>query len=60
MKIEVDDNNELLLMEVYNDIVLKTNSGEIIYICMRDSGFEFTYQGVPYEAKRGIIKKIDE
>lgn len=28
-------------------------------ICMRDSGFEFTYEGLWYSAQKGIITKME-
>jgi hypothetical protein len=37
---------------------LITEKGEEMYICMRDSGFEFTYQGVNYEAKNGGMYRV--
>ena len=56
MKIEVDENGAMVLKEVYNPIVLKSADGETLAVCMRDSGFEFFYEGIPYYAKKGMIK----
>ena len=39
-------------------IDLKTKDGEIMTICMRDSGFEFNYQGEWYFAKEGFVKQF--
>lgn len=39
MKIEVKD-NQIILKEVYNSISFETEEGNILYICMRDNGFE--------------------
>lgn len=58
MKLEVDENGCIVATEVFNSILLKTDSGETIAICMRDSGFEFRYQGQWYEAKEGVVKPI--
>ena len=58
MKIQVDENNEILLTEVYSGVGLKTNDGEFLGICMRDTGFEFNYNGIWYEAKNGVIQKL--
>ena len=58
MKLEVNENADLTLREVYNPIVLITDSHEKMYICMRDSGFEFTYEGKKYEAKEGHIREV--
>ena len=57
MKITVGKNREIQLEEVYSGVLLKTNSGEELGICMRDSGFEFNYQGTWYSAQNGVIKK---
>lgn len=56
MKISVDKDGNLLLEEVYNPIVLKSKDGEEISICMRDTGFEITYDGVRYDFKEGVAQ----
>ena len=58
MKLTVGDNNEIVLKDVYSGITLESNSGEFIGICMRDSGFEFNYNGQWYEAKNNTINKL--
>ena len=58
MKITVNEKNIIQLENIYNSIILKTSDGEEIYICMRDSGFEFKYEGVWYSAQNGDIKKM--
>lgn len=58
MKIETNENGEIILKEVYSGIRLETVDKELFAICMRDSGFEFSYAGEWYEAKQGIIKKL--
>jgi len=58
MKISVDKNSSILLEEVFNCILLKTTDGEDFSICMRDSGFEFKYEGVWYSAQNGNIKEM--
>lgn len=58
MKINATDKGEILLTEVYSGVLLRTTDKEIIGICMRDSGFEFIYNGDWYEAKNGIVKKM--
>ena len=60
MKIEVDENREIVLKEVYTGVGLESNDKEFFGICMRDSGFEFTYEGQSYSAQKGIIKKLSE
>ena len=44
--------------EVYEPINLITSDGERMSLCMRDSGYEFKYQGEWYEAKNGVVKKM--
>jgi hypothetical protein len=60
MKLTTDENGDIVLEEVYSGIGLKTTDGEYMGICMRDSGFEFNYQGVWYEAKNGIVNKLGD
>ena len=57
MKISINEDG-FLLEEVYSGIGLKTRHGEFMGICMRDTGFEFNYNGVWYEAKNNIVKKM--
>ena len=56
MKVTVNQDNTIQLEEVFNSIVLKTKDGEEMTICMRDSGFEFKYQGEWYFAKEGYVE----
>lgn len=58
MNISVGEGGVIEVTEVYSGIKLKSNDGEIFGICMRDSGFEFQYNGIWYEAKEGQIKKL--
>ena len=51
-------NYDLILKEIYSGIGLESNDKESFGICMRDSGFEFTYEGINYSAQKGIIKKL--
>lgn len=60
MKISTDENGDIEVTEVFNGIKLKSGAGETFGICMRDSGFEFVYNGIWYEAKEGIIKNLGE
>lgn len=57
MKTTINKKGLIELSEIYNPIELKCNSGERMIITMRDSGFEFTYEGDIYHAKQGLIKK---
>jgi len=56
MKVTVNQDNTIQLEEVFNSVVLKTKDGEEMAICMRDSGFEFKYQGEWYFAKEGYVE----
>jgi hypothetical protein len=56
MKVTTNENGVIQLEEVFNSIVLKTKDGEQMSICMRDSGFEFNYQGEWYFAKEGFVE----
>ena len=58
MRLQVDEDGQILLTEVYSGVGLKTSDGEFMGICMRDTGFEFNYNGMWYEAKCGVIKKM--
>jgi len=60
MKLTVQENYVLMLEEVFNPIVLKSGADDVISICMRDSGFEFTYHEKTYEAKNGEVKKLKQ
>lgn len=56
MKLTVNKDNAIQLEEVFNSIILKTKDGEEMAICMRDTGFEFNYQGEWYFAKEGYVE----
>jgi hypothetical protein len=60
MEFTVNENGVIQLEKVYNSIILKTSSNEELSICMRDSGFEFTYQNKNYYAKEGIIGTFNQ
>lgn len=55
MKIEVGDNYEIILKEVFSSVNFVSESGEVLNISMRDSGFEIFYEGYWWEAKEGEI-----
>ena len=56
MKLTTNEHGIIQLEEVFNGIILKTRDGEEMTICMRDSGFEFRYQGEWYFAKEGFVE----
>ena len=57
MKVDVNGDGDLVLKHLYNGVVLESDSGEKLGICMRDSGFEFNYHDTWYSAKDGIEKR---
>lgn len=57
MKIDATDKGEIILTEVYSGVLLRTDDGETMGICMRDSGFEFNYNGDWYSAQKGVVTK---
>jgi|SRR6187399_3655807 len=58
MKLTVLEDFGICLEDVFNGIVLKPVGGNNLYICMRDDGFEFSYNGVKYFAKGGVVGKM--
>ena len=58
MKVTVTEDLGIQLEEVFSGLTLKTESGETMSICMRDSGFEFNYQGEWYFAKKGYVESF--
>lgn len=58
MRVEVNDNNEIILKEVFSGVGLVSEDGEHFGISMRDSGFEFNYGGYWYEAKEGRLSLL--
>lgn len=55
MKTTVTEEGLIKFEQVFNPIVLETEKGETLSICMRDSGFEFSYNGEMYFAKEGFV-----
>ena len=56
MKVTTNEHGIIQLEDVFIGIDLKTRDGEEMTICMRDSGFEFRYQGEWYFAKEGFVE----
>lgn len=59
MKITTNEKGEIILREVFSGVSLETSDGEFMGICMRDTGFEFNYNGTWYSAQQGVITKTD-
>lgn len=60
MKIEVSENGNLILKEIYSPIGIKTNDGETLILMMRDSGFEVCYENNWFSLQKGKIKSQKE
>ena len=60
MKIVEKDNGEIVFTKVFSGMLLETEDGEQLGICMRDTGFEFNYMGIWYEAKEGVVRKMTD
>jgi len=58
MKIETNEKGELIFKEIFNGIGLETPDGDMLGICMRDTGFEFQYHGIWYQAKNGVVMPL--
>jgi hypothetical protein len=58
MRVEVGENGQIELKEVYDGITLISDSGEKLHIGMRDSGFEFNYGNKLYSAKEGKVEPL--
>lgn len=57
MKLDITDNYNFILEDLFNPIILKSSNDKIIIIS-RDNGFEITYNNIIYEFKNGIVKKL--
>jgi hypothetical protein len=60
MKIEIGEDYNFVLKEVFSGVLLVSAEKEEFGICMRDTGFEFFYAGEKYEAKEGKLFKINK
>jgi hypothetical protein len=58
MKLSVNEKGTIELENVFNPIKLVTEQKEELTICMRDSGFEFNYNGTLYSAQNGILREM--
>lgn len=58
MKISALPDCSIVLTEVYSGVLFVSKDKEEFGLCMRDSGFEFQYAGVWYEAKAGALKRL--
>ena len=58
MEINVTESRLIELKQVYNPIVLISTNNEKFFICMRDGGFEFEYEGKPYRAVNGVLSEV--
>jgi hypothetical protein len=58
MRIDIDEQHNLRLKEIYNGVIIETNSGEELFLCMRDSGFEISYGDKRYSLQKGDINEM--
>ena len=57
MKIEVGENREIVLKEVYSGVLLETIEGNKIGICMRDDTFEINV--IPKGGMKSVWHGVD-
>lgn len=61
MKIETDGQGNIVLKEVFNSVILETEEGNQLAVCMRDDTFEMKVVGTDkwyrVDPKTGDIKK---
>lgn len=58
MEVTTDENRNLVFEKVFTPVIFKSAEGEELGIVMRDTGFEFKYQGKWYEAKEGQVREM--
>jgi hypothetical protein len=58
MKIEGNKDGEIILREVFNGVGFISPDDEEFNICMRDGGYEFSYQGAWFRAVGGKIEPM--
>ena len=56
MKIEVDEERNIVLKNVYNGVLMETSEGNRIGICMRDDTFEIN---VLPKGEKGLWHRVD-
>lgn len=58
IKLSVDEDGDIVIENAFNGVLLKSTDGEKFGICMRDGGFEFSYNNIWYSAVNGQIKQL--
>lgn len=58
MRIEVSGSGGLFLREVFAGISFETEAGEVLAVCMRDSGYEVRYGDSWWEFKEGQVRRM--
>ena len=56
MKISVGEDNCLVLKEVYNSVIFKSDDNEHLVVCMRDGGFEIAIKDNSVKSKETYYK----
>jgi len=59
MKIEVTEESDMVLKEVYDDLVLETAEGNRLYICMRDNTFEMYIEPKGVKGVNGVQYRVN-
>ena len=57
MKIEVNEERDFVLKEVYSGAILETEEGNQLRVCMRDDTFEFCF--VPEGEAVGVWQRFN-
>ena len=58
MKIGVSEDHELEIRECFSGVGFITSDGESLGVCMRDSGYEITYQGQWWRLVGGEVNRM--
>lgn len=56
MKITVGEERELILTQVYNSVVFKSDDNQELIVCMRDGGFEIAIKDYSIKANEIFYK----
>ena len=56
MKIEVNENREIVLKEVFSGVGFVSPDDEELGVCMRDGGYEIYYNGKRWRLCKGEVE----
>jgi hypothetical protein len=60
MKVIVNEKGSIQLEKVFAGVTLKTEEGEVLGICMRDTGFELEYNGRLIRLQAGVVYEAEK